>query len=221
MRVTNEHWEVLLNFAENHPSIITNQFVGHHGKKNLRCLWEDLTKLLNSLGYGEKRLEDWKKTLVDWKSKTKAKAAKIRLHQSKTGGGERSFIILSPFEQHLLQLMGNVAVQGDKGLNKIGVKRTASSSQKVYSPKKLRLNEIGGHSAENEDLLQLLAEENEIQALENETLDVMEELDSNTVLEDPMDNEEQIKKSKSTIRRREQNKFQNCIEEMNEKTLTL
>ncbi|XP_066596559.1 uncharacterized protein [Prorops nasuta] len=126
MRVTNEYWEVLLNFAENHPSIITNQFVSHHGKKNLRGLWEDLTKLLNSLGYSEKRLEDWKKTLVDWKSKTKAKAAKIRLHQSKTGGGERSFIILSPFEQRLLQLMGNVAVQGDKGLNEIGVKRTVN-----------------------------------------------------------------------------------------------
>lgn len=58
MRVTNDHWKVLLDFAEINQEIITNRFVGMHGKSNCNRLWTELATQLNSLGYGEKSTEE-------------------------------------------------------------------------------------------------------------------------------------------------------------------
>ncbi|KAG5892673.1 hypothetical protein JTB14_004870 [Gonioctena quinquepunctata] len=52
MRVNADHWNVLLDFAEKHPSIITHKFQGVHGRQNQTELWDELSNKLNSLGYG-------------------------------------------------------------------------------------------------------------------------------------------------------------------------
>ncbi|KAJ8929635.1 hypothetical protein NQ314_011483 [Rhamnusium bicolor] len=128
MRVTNDHWNVLIQFAENHNEIITNRFHGLNGRQSCSKLWTDLTEQLNALGYGEKTTEEWKKTLADWKCKTKSKAAKIRQNQRQTGGGvPQNIVILSHNEERLLALMGTTALEGDSEME-YGIKRTISCS---------------------------------------------------------------------------------------------
>lgn len=61
MRVTNDQWNLLVSFAETHPQIITNKFHGKDGKQQKTKLWGELMEKLNSLGYGKKSLDDWKR----------------------------------------------------------------------------------------------------------------------------------------------------------------
>ncbi|GBP05207.1 hypothetical protein EVAR_76681_1 [Eumeta japonica] len=57
-------------------------------------------------------MEKWKKVWVDWKNKTKKKAASIRTEISSTGGGASRKLILSEQEQRLLSIIGKSAVMG-------------------------------------------------------------------------------------------------------------
>lgn len=62
MRVRNEHWDYLVNYAEQHPEIITNRTDNiANGRQKLNEIWKKLTNDLNSLGYGEKSVGDWRK----------------------------------------------------------------------------------------------------------------------------------------------------------------
>lgn len=114
MRVTSDHWNIIIQFAELHPQIITNKFISPmHGKRNLKDLWEELSVKLNSLGHGTRSVEEWKKCLADWKSKTKTKCTKINIYSNKTGGGPAYTGALSNLEERLLSLMGKTAIDGD------------------------------------------------------------------------------------------------------------
>lgn len=61
MRVRNDHWEFMINFAETHPEIITNRCEKENGRQKLNNLWAQLVNELNSMGYGEKSVGDWRK----------------------------------------------------------------------------------------------------------------------------------------------------------------
>ncbi|CAH1104433.1 unnamed protein product [Psylliodes chrysocephalus] len=69
---------------------------------------------------GKKTTAEWRRALTDWKSKTKAKAAKLRMAQEGTGGGLSTALPLTDCEKRLLSLMGNVAVEGDRGVIEFG-----------------------------------------------------------------------------------------------------
>lgn len=59
------------------------------------------------MGQGTKTLQEWKKTLADFKSKAKQKAAAIKRSQTVTGGGPQ---IQIKFEEKLLTLVEKSAV---------------------------------------------------------------------------------------------------------------
>lgn len=61
MRVQADHWAIILECAEKNPQIITNKFSGLNGRRENIELWQNLTIKLNSLGFGEKTVEGWKK----------------------------------------------------------------------------------------------------------------------------------------------------------------
>ncbi|XP_031331760.1 uncharacterized protein LOC116162300 [Photinus pyralis] len=86
-------------------------------------MWDELTTKLNALGHGQKTKEEWKKPLTNWKSKTKAKAASINKHALGTGGGPKIVIILTTFEERLLQIMGKTSYEGNKENIERGLKR--------------------------------------------------------------------------------------------------
>ncbi|XP_072382191.1 uncharacterized protein [Diabrotica undecimpunctata] len=123
MRVNADHWAILLDFAEKNPSIITNRFPGCNGKEKVTELWKQLSNKLNALGYGEKTTAEWKKTLIDWKSKVKGKAAGIKTYESKTGGGPSCSQQLSSYELRLLSIMGNPSYEGNPKNEEVGLKK--------------------------------------------------------------------------------------------------
>ncbi|XP_072389572.1 uncharacterized protein [Diabrotica undecimpunctata] len=120
MRVRMKHWEMLLSFCEEYPELITNKFNGSEGRAKGIAVWQTVTTKLNSLGYGEKSIEGWRKTLTDWKCKTKAKAASLRRAQQKTGGGSPQQPLLSTLENRLLGIMGVTAVIGNESVSELG-----------------------------------------------------------------------------------------------------
>ncbi|KAK5642872.1 hypothetical protein RI129_003755 [Pyrocoelia pectoralis] len=140
MRVNNDHWDVLLDFSEKHREIITNRATGLDGRQHLNKLWTELANQLNCLGFGAKSVEEWKKTLADFKSKTKQKAAKINHSQNKTGGGPMLEMTLTAREERLLSLMGTKSIKGDSllefGINLEHQKSTAKGSENVNPQKR-------------------------------------------------------------------------------------
>ncbi|CAH1114805.1 unnamed protein product [Psylliodes chrysocephalus] len=113
MKVRTDQCDLLLTMAENTPELITNKFNGIAGKAKGHAMWQTLANILNDLGFGEKTTAEWRRALTDWKSKTKAKAAKLRMAQEGTGGGLSTALPLTDYEKRLLSLMGNFAVEGD------------------------------------------------------------------------------------------------------------
>lgn len=61
MRVRAEHWHMLLDMCERNPEIVTNKFNGPQGKAQGNALWKTVASQLNSLGYGEKSSDGWRK----------------------------------------------------------------------------------------------------------------------------------------------------------------
>lgn len=64
MRVRAEHWQLLLSFCETNPELITNRFNGSEGKAKGQALWQTVATKLNSLGFGEKTVEGWRKVSI-------------------------------------------------------------------------------------------------------------------------------------------------------------
>ncbi|KAJ8913912.1 hypothetical protein NQ315_005709 [Exocentrus adspersus] len=121
MRVTSQHWEEFLSVAERHPALITSKFNGAQGKAKGNALWTSVATKLNSLGFGEKCVAEWRRAVTDWKSKTKAKASRLRLSSSQTGGGPVDATPLTPLENKLLLLMGKKGFEGDEGVKEMGI----------------------------------------------------------------------------------------------------
>ncbi|KYN22231.1 hypothetical protein ALC57_05378 [Trachymyrmex cornetzi] len=121
MKVQNKHWELFLNFAEQHPEILTGKFTSANAKQAQQNLWQTVTTQLNALGLGEKTATKWKESVIDWKCKTKKKASELRLHMGKTGGGGVSTKKLSDIEERLLSIIGMTAIEGDIGLEEVGL----------------------------------------------------------------------------------------------------
>ncbi|CAH1114885.1 unnamed protein product [Psylliodes chrysocephalus] len=50
--------------------------------------WQDLSDIINEIpGGARKPAEQWRRSFIEWKSKTKKKARDITISQNKTGGG--------------------------------------------------------------------------------------------------------------------------------------
>nr|XP_022916080.1 uncharacterized protein LOC111425988 [Onthophagus taurus] len=100
MRVTPDHWNTFLDFAEQNSELITNRYHGIHGNIQRNLLWTKAANALNSLGHGQKTVAQWRKAVTDWKAKTKAKLSKP-YHE----------IALTRTEKRLLTLMGKQALR--------------------------------------------------------------------------------------------------------------
>ncbi|KAK4887416.1 hypothetical protein RN001_003687 [Aquatica leii] len=103
----------ILDFAEKYPQIITNKFMGPKGREQNLIIWNQLTTALNSIGLGQKTKEEWKKTLMDWKSKTKSKAGLLTKEKVQTGGGPTTSIFRNEHEERLLNIMGKSSYEGN------------------------------------------------------------------------------------------------------------
>lgn len=60
----NEHWEVLLTCCEENPQLVTNKFSGFEGRAKGTALWQNIATKLNSLAFGEKSVDGWRKVSI-------------------------------------------------------------------------------------------------------------------------------------------------------------
>jgi len=57
-------WAAFLDFAEEHPTILTKKFEGPQGKITYDKYWRQITDILNSMGYEMKPMDKWQKVSV-------------------------------------------------------------------------------------------------------------------------------------------------------------
>ncbi|KAF5281772.1 hypothetical protein FQA39_LY17691 [Lamprigera yunnana] len=133
MRVQNDHWSIILDCAEKNLQIITNKFVGSNERIENSALWDKLTILLNSIGMGQKTKDEWKKTLTDWRSKTKAKAGTLNTERMRTGGGPSTTINLSKYEETLLNIMAKSSYKGNPENIERGFRKRKVCDGKYYT----------------------------------------------------------------------------------------
>lgn len=57
-------WAAFLDFAEKNPIVVTRKIEGPFGKEKYERLWDELTNILNSLGYLQKPKHKWQKVSV-------------------------------------------------------------------------------------------------------------------------------------------------------------
>ncbi|CAG9770465.1 unnamed protein product [Ceutorhynchus assimilis] len=126
MRVRPEHWALLLQMCEKNPEIITDKFKGP-GKAKVHAVWEQVTQELNGLGFGKKSAYHWRKTLIDWKCKTKNKAGGINRKRKVNDDKTVHYVSvpLSEYEKKLLSLMGTTSNGND--VQKMGFKKINQS----------------------------------------------------------------------------------------------
>ncbi|KAI4461550.1 hypothetical protein MML48_5g00016716 [Holotrichia oblita] len=127
-----EHLQIMLDFMEENSTLATGSFAGPEGKKLQRKKWDELTLLLNGAGFGERSREKWQKTWTDLKSKSRSRAAQLKLQSNKTGGGEKESKELTVIEERILALIGPSSFEGtntpERGLSTTSIMPIGTSS---------------------------------------------------------------------------------------------
>ncbi|KAG5880850.1 hypothetical protein JTB14_034259 [Gonioctena quinquepunctata] len=111
-KVKDAHWELMVSFMEENPSLATGRFSGPNGRASLKMLWGELTQKLNALGYGERSPEKWQKTWTDLKYIIKKKATNYNTNLNATGGGPPTEAPLNSYERRMLQILGDSFYKG-------------------------------------------------------------------------------------------------------------
>ncbi|KAJ8966024.1 hypothetical protein NQ314_003775 [Rhamnusium bicolor] len=122
-RTRPEHQRIIIDFVEKHPEMLTNSFRCAESRNKYNENWRILCITLNSVGYGEKSVEQWQRVLVDWLTKVKIKWINIKKDIKGTGGGPGSGSVLNDLEQRLLHLKGFSSVEGDGSTQEIGLRQ--------------------------------------------------------------------------------------------------
>lgn len=63
-KVQGTHWEILINYMENHKDFARGRISGPTGRETLRKLWQELALQLNAAGLGERPVEKWQKVFT-------------------------------------------------------------------------------------------------------------------------------------------------------------
>ncbi|KAJ8912720.1 hypothetical protein NQ315_012274, partial [Exocentrus adspersus] len=120
-KVKGEHWEVLIEYMENHKDFACGRVTAINARETYKKRWTELCTKLNSLGHGVRPVEKWQKCWADYKSNLKKKAALIRNAREQTGGGPELEDKLNNLELRVLQVMGQTSYAGC-GTKELGVR---------------------------------------------------------------------------------------------------
>lgn len=60
-RLKEQHLEIIVQYMEEHPDFATGRLCVANSKEKFKCMWQELTSKLNSLGYGIRPVEKWQK----------------------------------------------------------------------------------------------------------------------------------------------------------------
>lgn len=63
-RTHQSQFATMVDFIENHPQMLTHRFIGANGRDYFNKLWEELTVILNSMGFGNKDPKKWQEVIT-------------------------------------------------------------------------------------------------------------------------------------------------------------
>ncbi|VEN50352.1 unnamed protein product [Callosobruchus maculatus] len=112
IKLTEQHWQIIVNFMELHPDFARNRVKGPTGRDTMKKLWGELASQLNSLGLGERSIQKWQKTWTDYKYVLKRKAADIKIDLVGTGGGPPNGSLLTELDHRILCVLGSTFYEG-------------------------------------------------------------------------------------------------------------
>ncbi|XP_064478435.1 myb-related transcription factor, partner of profilin-like [Ornithodoros turicata] len=112
----------MLNYISEHRNLFTGGLSAGYTSQDRNKEWCELAARLNASGGAVKPVERWRKTWTDWKSATKAKAARISQHTRGTGGGPPPKESLSELEERLTSMIGQVATTGMQETQEFGTR---------------------------------------------------------------------------------------------------
>nr|XP_021188239.2 uncharacterized protein LOC110374711 isoform X2 [Helicoverpa armigera]XP_021188247.2 uncharacterized protein LOC110374711 isoform X2 [Helicoverpa armigera]XP_049694980.1 uncharacterized protein LOC110374711 isoform X2 [Helicoverpa armigera]XP_049694981.1 uncharacterized protein LOC110374711 isoform X2 [Helicoverpa armigera] len=117
-KVTLRQMELLLEFVHSHRDIALGRPPpGPRGVRETREAWRSISASLNCiLGGARKTSDQWRRYWIEYKAKTKSKAADSRRSASRTGGGPNKLVPLNYIEKKVLALLGPVVVEGLPGV---------------------------------------------------------------------------------------------------------
>nr|CAI5869231.1 unnamed protein product [Callosobruchus analis] len=96
----------VLTFFEAHPDLSHGRLKGLNARERAKQLWVELTRKLNSLGFGERSVDKWQKYLI------KKKGASSNRDHLSTGGGPATTDPFNKFELRALKLLGKAFYDG-------------------------------------------------------------------------------------------------------------
>ncbi|KAI4466690.1 hypothetical protein MML48_2g00019282 [Holotrichia oblita] len=110
--LSSQHWEILIEFMDEHPNLLKGEFNGPNGKHERKLLWEELTGKLNGVGAGQKSVIKWQKTWADIKYHMKKKASALKGDKDTVEADIYEASKLNSYEKRLLELYGATFFQG-------------------------------------------------------------------------------------------------------------
>ncbi|KAL0818777.1 hypothetical protein ABMA28_008104 [Loxostege sticticalis] len=109
---TAEQIEVLLNFLQEHQDLARGLLRDVSGRARTRDLWQDLANNLNACGGTVKTVKQWQRHWLNLKYITRKKLVEMGRHARGTGGGPPSKLRLTPVEEKVMRILGEVSVHG-------------------------------------------------------------------------------------------------------------
>nr|CAI5851291.1 unnamed protein product [Callosobruchus analis] len=107
--------EMLVDFVQNHPELLSGKFTAKFTKKRAQQLWEEIMNKLNAIpGGSNKNWLQWRKSWRDMRKHVKAKRAMQRRHTETTGGGPVNPVTLDPVEEKILETLSPKEIFGDQ-----------------------------------------------------------------------------------------------------------
>ncbi|XP_052745619.1 uncharacterized protein LOC112047106 [Bicyclus anynana] len=102
----------LVEFAENHRDVAVGRGSGALAFKATRDAWQAVAQDLNSVPDGIKKTpEQWRRYWIEFKAKTKLKAADSRRYGARVTGDGRKLTPLTELERRVVELLGPVATK--------------------------------------------------------------------------------------------------------------
>ncbi|KAL5237088.1 hypothetical protein ACI65C_004498 [Semiaphis heraclei] len=104
--------EALISYMQSHPELHKGKFSSTFTSQKSKVLWQKIANELNSIVGATKEPSKWKKCWIDLKSNVKTKSVEYKKSCRKTGGGDNENEKTDEWEDNILNLIGEVHVNG-------------------------------------------------------------------------------------------------------------
>ncbi|VEN40528.1 unnamed protein product [Callosobruchus maculatus] len=115
--VSQQQKQMLIDFLNNNPELLSGRFTAEFTKKVAQTLWEKITSSLNAVpGGSRKSWLQWRKSWQDMRKHVKAKQVAQHKHEKMTGGGPRNVVSFDSIDQKILDTISPKEIFGDNSV---------------------------------------------------------------------------------------------------------